>query len=202
MFVSENLGQINEEFLTWKDRAPKHLSRYEEYNSSNNVIAHLLYPDGRIEQFVGANLVVDTGEFYYMQQIMEDTPTDDFTVDGRMILNNPGSADSLVATDTFAQVLSPITASNKVIDGTYPKINDDDADNPGRAANVGTWRTTWTGADFDTESANDITGGAIIDTASPVGGSPLLNHWNFGTAFEKLSVASLVVWINHTLVGT
>ncbi len=201
MFISENLGEINEKFASWKDHQPNYLSRYNEYDPMNNVIALLKYPDGTEIPKFGMNLIVDTGELYYMEEMMGAANTTDFGTSGRLILNNPASADTLVATDAYAQLLTPITASNKVLDGTYPKINDDDTANPGRASNVGTWRTTWTGADFDTEAANDITGGAIIATASPVGGTPLLNHWNFTTPFEKLSVASLIVWVNHTNVG-
>jgi len=167
-----------------------------------NVIALETKSDGTKIYHYGKNLLVDTGELYYTKEIaQETTPVPDFSTNGRMILQNPASADTPAAGDTFNEVNSPITLSNKVIDGTYPTRDDQDADNPGAGTNVFTWRTSWTGADFDTESANDITGGAIIDTGSPVGGSPLLNHWNFAIAFGKLSTSTLVVWINHTLVG-
>ncbi len=174
----------------------------EDIQVIQNVIVLETRSDGTKKYHYGKNLLVDTGELYYTKEIAQEaTPSPDFTADGRLELNNPASADTLVATDTYAQLLTPITASRKVIDATYPKRNDDDVDNPGRAANVFTWRVTYTGADFDTESANNVTGGAIHDQASPVGGTALLNHFNFTTSFEKLSTSSLVVWINHTLVG-
>jgi len=175
----------------------------EKIQVLGNVVAKLIHPDGSSEYFYGKNLLVDTGELYYTKEIaQEGSPVPDFSTNGRMVLNNPASADTPAAGDTYNEVNNPIDpASIKVIDATYPTRDDQDADNPGAGVNVFTWRTTWTGADFDTESANDITGGAIIDTASPVGGSPLLNHWNFAIAFGKLSTSTLIVWINHTLVG-
>lgn len=200
--MSENLGEINEQFLSWKDRLPKFISRNVEYDPKNNVIALLTESDGYKKAIFGKNIVCTTGSLYYTKEIgNESTISPDFTTDGRMVLQNPASADTPAVGDAYSDVTTPISASIKVIDSTYPKRNDGDSNNPGAGANVFTWRTTWTGANFDTESANDITGGAIIDTATPVGGSPLLNHWNFTTPFEKLSVASLVVWVNHTLLG-
>lgn len=167
-----------------------------------NVVALETKIDGTKIYHYGKNLLVDTGELYYTKELAnEGGITPDFGTDGRMVLNNPVSPDSPAAGDTFNEVNNPITLSNKVIDATYPTRDDQDADNPGAGANVFTWRTTWTGGDFDTEGGDDITGGTIVDTGSPVGGSPLLNHWNFAIAFGKLSTSTLIVWINHTLVG-
>jgi len=166
-----------------------------------NVVALETKSDGTRIYHYGKNLLVDTGELYYTKRMAQETPTPDFSTDGRMELNNPASADTPAAGDSYDEMLTPITASRKVIDATYPTRDDQDADNPGAGTNVFTWRTTWTGADFDTESANDITGGCIHEQASPSGSSPLLNHWNFAIAFGKLSTSTLIVWINHTLVG-
>lgn len=201
--VTEGIRDINAElFESWKDHQPHYLKRNVEYDPRNNVIALLTLKDGFQKPIFGRNLVTDTGELYYTKRIAQEaTLSPDFSTDGRMILNNPASADTPAADDEYQDVNNPITDSNKVIDGTYPKRNDDDVDNPGAASNVFTWRTTYAGADFDTEGGNNITGGAILETATPIGTSPILNHWNFGTPFGKLSTSSLVVWVNHTLVG-
>ncbi len=166
-----------------------------------NVVALEIKSNGTRTYHYGKNLLVDTGELYYTKRMAQEAPSPDFSTDGRMELNNPASADTPAAGDTYDEMLTPIVASRKVIDATYPTRDDQDADNPGAGANVFTWRVTWTGGDFDTESANDITGGVIHEQASPIGSSPLLNHWNFAIAFGKLSTSTLIVWINHTLVG-
>ena len=174
---------------------------HEKVQVSGNVVAKLTHADGSSEYFYGKNLLVDTGELYYTKRIAQESPSPDFSTDGRLELNNPASADTPAAGDTYDEILTPIVASRKVIDATYPTRDDQDSNNPGAGTNVFTWRVTYTGADFDTESANNVTGGGIHEQASPIGSSPLLNHFNFITPFEKLSTSTLVVWINHTLVG-
>ena len=204
MFSELENSIINEAFLTWKDHSPKYLSRNEQVNINSNIIAVLKHEDGHIEPHFTKNLVVDTGEAYYMELIAQDTPTDTFNT---MVLDNPSVNDTISALDNFSDLdtqgdgtLGENSGAEKVIDGTYPKRDDDDVANPGRGQFVFTWRTSYLTTDFNTDALADVRVGMITPT-DPTGTDPILNHWNFTSPFAKPSTAALVVWVNHTLVG-
>lgn len=189
--------ELNEAFQSWKDHSPHYLKRNEEINIDSNIIAVLKFPDGHIEPHFTHNLVVDTGEEYYIELIGQVTPTNDFDT---MTLGNPVGNDIIATDDDFSDLGSPIAGSIKVIDATYPKNDDDDTANPGRGQFVHTWRTSYLTTDFDTDAANDVRSGVIV-ISTATGTDPILNHWNFTSPFAKPSTAALVVWVNHSLVG-
>lgn len=200
MFSQLESAEINEAFLTWKDKQPNYVSRNELLNINSNIIAVLKYPGGQIVPHFTANLVVNTGEEYYVQLIGQVTPTNTFDT---MFLGNPVGNDTILATDNFSNLGTGTLGggtTQKAIDATYPKNNDDDTANPGRGEFVHTWRTSYLTTDFNTDGQNNIrTGVIVISTAT--GTDPILNHWNFTSNFAKLVTASLVVWVNHSLVG-
>jgi len=204
MFSEYDNIEINEAFLKSKDHAPNYKKRNESLIVENNVIAVLKHPDGHIEPHITFNLVVDTGESYYMELIAQDTPANTFNT---MVLDNPSVNDTIAATDNFSDLdtqadgtLGENSGAEKAIDGTYPKRNDDDTSNPGAGAFVFTWRTSYLTTDFDTDAVADVRVGMITPT-NPTTTIPILNHWNFVSPFAKPSTAALVVWVNHTLVG-
>ena len=118
------------------------------------------------------NIVTNDGDLYYAQKSVGGTPTTDFGgSDGRMELRT-GSATPAKA-HVYSDVTTPVTASRKIKDSTYPKTADDDSDNTGAGTDIVTWRTSWTTSDFN---ATAIIGGCFhVGGASPASGSKLLH---------------------------
>lgn len=146
----------------------------------------------------GMNLVGNEGDKFYAQAAASESPTNDFTdANGRQELGN-GSQGTPGKTDTYSALITPVTASRKIIDSGFPKTNDGDADNTGAAVDTVSWLTSWTKSDFN---AVGITGGVIHDAAaSPVAGSVLLTYWTI-SAFNKTSDDTLKIFINHNMLG-
>ena len=143
------------------------------------------------------NIVTNDGDLYYAQKSVGGTPTSDFGgSDGRMELRT-GSATPAKA-HVYSDVTTPVTASRKVKDNTYPKTADDDSDNTGAGADIVTWRTSWTTSDFN---ATAIIGGCFhVGGASPASGSKLLTHFSI-TSFNKTASDTLKIFVNHTFNG-
>jgi len=144
------------------------------------------------------NIVTNDGDLYYAQQAVETgSPTSDFGgSDGRMELRT-GSATPAKG-HVYSDVTTPVTASRKIIDSTYPKVSDSDSDNTGSGADIVTWRTSWTTSDFN---ATAIIGGCIhVGGASPASGVKLLTHFSI-TSFNKTASDTLKIFVNHTFNG-
>jgi len=143
------------------------------------------------------NIVTNDGDLYYAQKSVGGTPTSDFGgSDGRMELRT-GSATPAKA-HVYSDVTTPVTASRKVKDNTYPKTADDDSDNTGSGTDIVTWRTSWTTSDFN---ATAIIGGCFhVGGASPASGSKLLTHFSI-TSFNKTASDTLKIFVNHTFNG-
>jgi hypothetical protein len=143
------------------------------------------------------NIVTNDGDLYYAQKSVGGTPTTDFGgSDGRMELRT-GSATPAKA-HVYSDVTTPVTASRKIKDSTYPKTADDDSDNTGAGADIVTWRTSWTTSDFN---ATAIIGGCFhAGGASPASGAKLLTHFSI-TSFNKTASDTLKIFVNHTFNG-
>ena len=143
------------------------------------------------------NIVTNDGDLYYAQKSVGGTPTSDFGgSDGRMELRT-GSATPAKA-HVYSDVTTPVTASRKVKDNTYPKTADDDSDNTGAGTDIVTWRTSWTTSDFN---ATAIIGGCFhVGGASPASGTKLLTHFSI-TSFNKTASDTLKIFVNHTFNG-
>lgn len=196
-----------EQFKTWQDRLPIYLKRGTPNPKDNIIAVRTRYSqDGKKiekEWFYGHNIVTDVGDTFYAEQAVNASLTEDFlTSDNRCELQNPTVADTPAKSDTYDDVSDPITASRKAITGTYPKVSDPDANNTGGGVDIASWDYAWTISDFNTESANDITGGVIHNGGTtPISSTPLLTHYNFTTPFEKLSTDTLDVFHNHRFNG-
>ena len=146
----------------------------------------------------GMNLVGNDGDKFYAQAAASEAPTNDFAgANGRQELGN-GSQGTPGKTDTYSALIGPVTASRKVIDATWPKTNDGDADNTGAAVDTVSWLTSWTKSDFNSVG---LSGGVVHNAAgSPVAGSVLLTYWTI-TAFNKTADDTLKIFINHNFLG-
>ncbi|NIT99633.1 MAG: hypothetical protein GWN01_01415 [Nitrosopumilaceae archaeon] len=204
---------MGEPLQSWKDNQPNYLFRGVEYNPENNVISILMkkefYPSGKYdliyEPYYGKNIVTDAGDEFYAQELSPQvaTPTNDFFgSNNRIELQNPGTADTPAKTDTYGDVTSPITASRDTLETGYPTDNDTETFNTGKDVDALTYKYLHAEGDFDTEGANNITGGCIhVGGATPAAGTPLLSHFNYTTPFGKSSTDQLITYINHKFNG-
>ncbi len=157
---------------------------------------------GKKRIFEMKNIVTDAGDLYYAERSggapTPPTPTN-FTAalifDGIMELYAGASAAPAKGNDRSAMV-ALVTASAKAMDATYPKINDDDTDNPGRAADIITYRVSYTTGEANNATIEDV----IITNPSPGASEPILMQAEF-TTFAKTSSDTLKVWVNHQPLG-
>lgn len=199
-----------ENYLQFLETQPHDLERQiHGFAPQMNVMAVLrtpeVSPNGIVDMIANfyytKNIVVDSGDIFYAKQGAGETPSanEDFEA-GRMELNNPTSADTLNKADDYSDVLTPITASRKTYEATYPKTNDGDADNTGAGVDVVSYLCSWATTDFN-DGGTTVKGGMIHDNASPTANSLLLTHFNFGTPFNKTASDTLKVFVNHTMNG-
>ena len=152
--------------------------------------------DWRTAKLVQAvpNIVTNDGDVYYAQLAMGDTITDDFQAAGAGLRNGSGST-APVKTDTDAETF--LTGTDHVIDATFPKSNDGDADNTGSGTSVMTWTYSYTTAQGN---ANGYANGGISDVrAGP--STAVLTHFLYAASFNKTSSDTLKVIVNHTVLG-
>jgi len=199
-----------ETFLKFLETQPHDLDgQIHDFNPKMNVCAVLRTPEispyGKVDMianfFYTHNIVTNDGDVFYAKMGAGETPSanEDFA-SGRMELNNPTSADSLAKTDDYSDVLTPITASRKVFDGSYPRTNDPDGDNTGAGVDVVSYLTSWATTDFN-DGGTTVKGGMIHDNASPTANTKILTHYNFGTPFNKTASDTLKVFVNHEMLG-
>jgi len=192
-----------EKFYSWMDHTCNYLKRGVELDAQKyNVIAMI---DNGVDKqwYYTHNIATDVADIFYAEQAVNASLTEDFlSASNRCELANPAGNDSIAKADTYSALGSPITASRKTITATYPLVSDPDSDNTGGGVDIASWDYSWTTTDFDTAAANDVRAGVIHNAAgSPVGGSVLLSHYNFGTPFPKSSSDTLKVFHNHRLNG-
>ena len=196
-----NFDSVNsrlEKFLSFKDHLPNFLSRGVELDPSNNIciVRQNMETLEKTWNYTH-NIVTNDGDLYYAEMSAAETPTSDFDgASGRMELRT-GSVTPAKA-DTYNELTTPITASRKIIDGTYPLTNDADTDNTGSGTDVVTWLTSWTTGDFNQTS---IIGGCVhVGGATPSGATKLLTHWSI-SSFDKTAADTLKIFVNHTFNG-
>ena len=180
----------------------------KEIDPKNNICLVVSHLDGSKDWWYGSNLVTNDGDIYYAKKSASETPASNENFGASAcVLQNPASADTIVKTDAYGQVSSPITTTGAVrpLTATYPKTADADSDNTGASADAISYRFDWATNQIDTSAGNPITGGAIYDVAqtSPVSATKILTHWNFTSpaTFHKTSTDTLKLFVNHTFNG-
>ena len=180
----------------------------KEIDPKNNICLVVSHLDGSKDWWYGSNLVTNDGDIYYAKKSASETPASNENFGASAcVLQNPASADTIVKTDAYGQVSSPITTAGAVrgLTATYPLTNDQDSDNTGASADAISYRFDWATNQIDTSAGNPITGGAIYDVGqtSPVSGTKILTHWNFTSpaTFHKTSTDTLKLFVNHTFNG-
>lgn len=162
---------------------------------TGQILAILRHPEAGVEVTIpGINIVTSDGDIYYAQLAMGDSLTDDFQAAGAGI--RLGS-DNTSPTKSDTDVTTFLSGSDHVIDATYPKSNDGDADNTGAGTSVMTWTYSYLTSEGNVAS---IIEGAISDVrAGP--STAVLTHFLFAGVFTKTSSDTLKCIINHTVLG-
>ena len=152
---------------------------------------------GEKKWFFGSNIVTNDGDIYYAKKGAGETPaTNENFIQGRAELRT-GTV-TPAKTDAYQQVTTPVTASRKTLESAYPKTNDSDTDNSGRATDAVSYKYYWNTSAFN---ATGILGGCIHDNASPGNSSKVLTHWTFAASFSKTANDTLTLFVNHTMNG-
>lgn len=142
------------------------------------------------------NIVTDDGDVYYAQRGAGETPTNAFGIlelfTGREVSATPAKSDNRGNYDA-----NTIAGTQKAFDATYPKSNDVDADNTGAGADVTTYLTSYTKADFN----NGAVSHGVVTNASPAATEPILAGFQFAAPFAKTADDTLKVFVNHTKNG-
>jgi hypothetical protein len=199
-----------ENYLAFLETQPHLLERQiHNFAPQMNILAVLRTPEylgsGKYDMIANfyycKNIVTNDGDIYYAKVGAGETPSanEDFS-GGRMELNNPASADTLLKTDDYSDVLTPITNSRKVFDGSYPRTADPDGDNTGAGVDVVSYLTSWSTSDFN-DGGTTVKGGMIHDNVAPSANSQILTHYSFGTPFNKTASDTLKVFVNHEMLG-
>ena len=158
---------------------------------------------GKVRVIKAKNIITDQGDEFYAKRSCDEQPDDDQfttgaakTFDGVMELGNdltPPTPDKVQNRSAMTNIVS---GSEKVIDATYPKSDDQDADNTGKGIDIATYRTSWLTSEAN---ANDIQ--QIWITNPSPGASELLLMYATFSAFNKTSSDTLKVFVNHTMLG-
>jgi len=99
--------------------------------------------------------------------------------------------------DIHGDLANYIAGSSSIVVTGYPANGDTDPDNSGSGNAVISWRFSYAKGDFN----SGVVQGVIV-TTSPTSDSELLTHFVFATTFTKTSDDTLVVFVNHTVLGT
>jgi len=149
---------------------------------------------GDILKVHGVNIVTNSGDLYYAQKAMGETPTYNFiNGSGGLHLGTNAAATSKTQTD----VQTEDTAGRHAIKATYPKTADADSDNTGSGTDIATWTY-----EYLTTEGNivDIAEGAIVLVLAGAG-TQALTRFLFAAAFTKTSADTLKVIVNHQFNG-
>ena len=157
-----------------------------------NVIGIVRDNFGNIKNILkGKNIVSNDGDLFYAEMAAGEAPTYDFA--SCVLGTGTVAADKA---DDYDDV-TPIAGSNKAPSAGYPKTNDTDEDNTGKAVDSVTYKYYWLGADFNNAAIAE----GCITIAAPGAGSKVLTRFLFAASFEKTASDTLTVYINHNFLG-
>lgn len=163
---------------------------------------------GKKRTLVTHNIVTNDGDLYYAERAallttgtpISPVPTDFTDANGVpdmiMELYNGASGAPAKGNDR-SNLTGLVTGSDQVIDGTYPKVNDGDADNTGAGTDIVTYRVSYAKGDANDTGIDDV----ILTNPSPGASEALLMHAEFAAAFDKTANDTLKVFVNHQMNG-
>jgi hypothetical protein len=169
---------------------------------NHNVLAVLGTPNGRL--LVPAhNIVTDAGDIFYSQKATGAVPTNAFST----LSLGTGKGAAWAKASLYGNLTGTGMTSGsavKAVLGGYPMAPDTDTtNNPvqagGSGPNVISWKFSYATGDFT--STTNVTDG-VVTVAGPVAGSALLCGFTFSTSFTKANTDTLLVFVNHQVLGS
>ncbi len=168
---------------------------------------------GEKRWFDGPNIVTDAGDLFYAQRgalltvgaTIGPVPTNFTDANGvpdmvmELFDDSPTNNAPVKGSDYDDLLGDNIPSSLKVIDATYPQVNDGDSDNTGAGVDIITYRVSYT-----TGEAINVSGtieDVILTNPSPGAAEPLIMHATFAAGFNKTGADTLKVFINHRMNG-
>lgn len=145
----------------------------------------------------GKNIVTNNGEIYYAQMTCSTTPTDDFDNSTAGLRLGQGTTGGGNSTDVGVNTEVTTMRNTGAIESGYPKANDTETDNSGKAADVVTWHYYWSTTEGTGTGLNE---GAIVNSLT--GATVCLTHFDIGSTFDKTSSDTLRIFVNHAFSGT
>lgn len=190
----------------WMDRLVERMQGRvkEEILTTGSVLAVLRDVNLERELLIpGLNIVTNEGDLFYAQRSVIEQPDDDhfttgaaFAFDGIMELYNGATPPPDKAFDR-SDMVTLVTGSDQVMDGTYPRTADPDGDNTGSGADIATYRVSYATGDANAAGIDDV----VLTNPAPGASENLLMHANFAAPFEKTASDTLKVFVNHEFLG-
>ena len=163
----------------------------EKSTAKTTIVTVLKKANGEKIIWENHNLITNAGDLFMAEKLAGETPTNAF------INCFLGSGAVAAAKDDDYSDFTLIASTEKAPSATYPKTNDQDADNSGKGADVCTWKFEWTTGDFNSAIIRE----GIISIASATGTDAIFNRWIEGAAYEKSASATLTQYVNVTITG-
>jgi hypothetical protein len=158
-----------------------------------NIVAVLQHEDGSSERFECTNIVTNAGDIYYAQKACGEAPTNVFDA-----LHLGTGALTPAKTDTATQ-FTAIVGSGKAVASTYPKSNDSDTDNTGKAVDAVTWKFSYPSSDGPWTAITEAI--IVVGSGTLTSGEAVLTHFRFAASFDKTTTDTLTVYVNHAAEG-
>lgn len=141
------------------------------------------------------NIITDSGDLHNAQKAAGESPTVSGYSPGSLYLFSAFSP-SPGKTSVYNEG-TVISSTEKTNESTYPKTNDSDTDNTGKATDSITRKYLYSAASFNHAA---ITHGAITVT-SATGAQALYAAWAFAASINKTSSDTLTVYHNTNFLG-
>lgn len=163
----------------------------ENVSVKTKIVNILGYPDGSKKVWENRNLITNDGDLHMAEKLAAATPSKAFA---NCVLGTGATAAN--KTDDYDD-MTPISGSEKAPSAGYPKVNDTDADNTGKGADICTWKFEWATGDFNNSAVRE----GCITVETPGAGEKIFNRWVESAAYEKSSSATLTQYVNVEITG-
>jgi len=166
---------------------------------------------GKKRTYVSKNIVTDAGDLYYAERgallttgtPISPVPTNFTDTNGvpdmimELYRNSPvnNAPDKAANRSDLLGTIAPSSA--KVMDATYPLVNDPDGDNIGSDVDIITYRVSYLTSEANLADITDV----ILTNPSPGASEPVITHAEFPASFSKTSADTLKVFVNHRMNG-
>jgi hypothetical protein len=140
------------------------------------------------------NIITDSGDLHLAQKAAGEAPTIAGYTPGSLYLFSAFTTPDKTSVYNEGTL---IASTEKTNEATYPKTNDSDTDNTGKATDSITRKYLYSAASFNHAA---ITDGAIT-VAGAAGAQALYAVWTFAASINKTAADTLTVYHNTNFLG-